>query len=491
MTSGSSRRGGRGAAAAAVLASMLAAAPARAQTLPSNRYAIDVFQGPVLAPSDVIGIAGAYAGYAEGIAGMVANAAAPAVREAFDPSYVSWDVSPSLSIPFNVFGTRDDFDDSGSAGQSYTDFVYVTVGALLKAGPFGAGLNAEIQHYSLTPTAKGAVSTGVTLGKYHALVAVSFLGDQLVVGGGARVCSLSLAPSDAESNLTMIGGAPEFGFLVRPDWQSFRFGATVRLPVHGGSLLGGDVTRNSAGLQSSGGLVLPEDVVLPWEVETGVAVQVGPRPLNPKWIDPRDEEAQLHASFMKRRHAREAAEAEELSAIGDPVAWEARRQALDEEEARRRAEDDADEEHIRMGLEAERRARYWNWPRPHLLLSVELLVTGPVANGVGIARFLAQSQAMGEMSAIGSSGSSVNFSPRFGVETEPIPGIMHSRAGSYYEPARLTGGVGRQHFTFGADVRLFTTTFFGLFPPTTYKAQAYADFSPRYQSVSVGLGVWH
>jgi hypothetical protein len=25
----------------------------------------------------------------------------------------------------------------------------------------------------------------------------------------------------------------------------------------------------------------------------------------------------------------------------------------------------------------------------------------------------------------------------------------------------------------------------------TYKAQTYADFSPRYQSVSLGVGVWH
>jgi hypothetical protein len=487
---GSSGRGGRG-AAAALVAALLAASPASAEELRSNHYAIDVFQGPVLAPSDVIGIAGAYAGYAEGIAGMVANAAAPAVREPFDPSWLSWDVSPSVSIPFNVFGTRDDFDDSGSAGQSYTDFIYVTAGALLKAGPLGAGLNAEIQHYALTPTVKGAVSTAVTLGKYHALLAVRLFGDQLAVGGGARVCTLTLAPHDRESNLTMIGGAPELGFLVRPDWQSFRLGATVRLPVHGGALLGGDLTRNAAGELTSGGLVLPEDVVLPWELELGAAVQVGPRPLNPKWIDPRDQEAALHASFLKRRREREAAEAEELAGISDPVAWEARRQAIDADEAARRAQEDADEARIRRGLEDERRARYWNWPRPHLLLTLELLVTGPVSNGVGIARFLAQSQAMGEMSVIGSSGGSVNFSPRFGVETEPIPGIMHSRAGSYYEPARLTGGVGRQHFTFGADVRLFTTTFFGLFPPTTYKAQAYADFSPRYQSVSIGLGVWH
>src|SRR5262249_48013597 len=113
-----------GAGAAAVL---LAAAPAAAQSpLAGKHYSLDVFQGPIPAPSDVIGTAGAYAGYAEGIAGLVANAAAPAVRETYNVSYFSWDLSPSISIPFNVFGLRDDFDNTGSAGHDYTDFIYAT-----------------------------------------------------------------------------------------------------------------------------------------------------------------------------------------------------------------------------------------------------------------------------------------------------------------------------------------------------------------------------
>jgi hypothetical protein len=112
---------------------------------------------------------------------------------------------------------------------------------------------------------------------------------------------------------------------------------------------------------------------------------------------------------------------------------------------------------------------------------------------VSLQGFLGQNQPdeiAGGTTVVGSSGAAVNFSPRAGVETEPIPGRMHTRAGTYYEPRRL-GGVGRQHFTFGADLRLFSTTWFGLVPKVTYKAQTYADFSPRYQSVSLGLGVWH
>jgi hypothetical protein len=471
----------------------LALAPraAAAQPLKNNHYAIDVFQGPVLAPSDVIGIAGAYAGVAEGIAGMAANAAAPAVRESYNVSNFNWDLSPSVSFPINLFGTRDDFDNSGASDHAFTDFYYVTVGGLAQVGPLGFGATAEFQRYSLTSTAKQGGAATVVLGKYHALAALRILGDQLVLGAGARVCTLGLSPKQQDGNLTMVGAAPEIGILVRPDWRSFRVGATVRLPVNGGRLYGGGVVTDANGVRRSGGLILPEDVVLPWEIQAGVAVQVGPRPLNPEWIDPRAQEAEIAASLAAKRRKRAEEQRAELAEIRDLDKRAVRKRAIDAEEAARRDREDAEAARLARDLESERRARAWNWPREHLLLTFELLVTGPVENGVSLGRFLGQNQAASDASVVGTSGASASFSPRLGVETEPLPGRLHTRAGTYYEPSRIGDRVGRQHFTFGADVRLFTTTFWGLVPPTTYKAQAYADLSPRYQSVSMGLGVLH
>lgn len=476
----------------AALAALLAtvAAGARADAPRSNRYSIDVFQGPLLAPSDVIGIAGAYAGYAEGIAGIVANAASPAVREPHNVTWFSWDVSPSISIPLNLFGSRDDFDNSGAADHAYTDVLYGTIGALVQLGPFGFGASAEIQRYVVDPADARAASTDVVLGKYHALAAFRLLGDQLMIGGGVRLATLSLTPHGAERALTMLGVGPELGVLVRPDWRSFRVGATFRFPVHGGELIG-DTTLRADGVKTAGGLVLPRDVVLPWELEIGAAVQVGPRPLNPQWIEPRTHEASLHASFLLKRQERLGAHAIELAAIGDPVRRAAREKEIAGEEAKRQKQEDADERRIARSLVADRLARAENWPRQHLLLTVELLVTGAVSGGVSLARFLGQNQATGDDSVVGTSGAKVSFSPRFGVETEPLPGRMKTRAGSYYEPSRLGARVGRQHFTFGLDLRLFTTSLWGLVAPTTLKAQGYADLSPRYQSVSVGVGVWH
>jgi hypothetical protein len=80
--------------------------------------------------------------------------------------------------------------------------------------------------------------------------------------------------------------------------------------------------------------------------------------------------------------------------------------------------------------------------------------------------------------------------------------LVHTRFGSYYEPKRFTNvvapdnpqantTVGRQHFTFGADLRLFETRWFGLVPPVIYQLQTSIDIAPRYQSASLGIGVWH
>ena len=89
----------------------------------------------------------------------------------------------------------------------------------------------------------------------------------------------------------------------------------------------------------------------------------------------------------------------------------------------------------------------------------------------------------------GTSGQNVNFSPRFGIEAEPILNLVQTRLGSYYEPSRF-GKVGRQHFTFGADLRLGPSTWWGLSPEMIYKLQVSVDLAPRYESVSFGFGTW-
>jgi hypothetical protein len=173
----------------------------------------------------------------------------------------------------------------------------------------------------------------------------------------------------------------------------------------------------------------------------GLAVQVGPRPLNPAWIDPHEQERELRASIARRKAEREARRSAALRDIEDPAERAELERAFARERARERAADEREQ------------------ARP--------------------------------ASVVGTSGAAINFSPRFGIETEPIPGRVHTRFGSYYEPNRLFGRVGRQHFTFGADVRVLSTTFWGLAPELAYTLQASLDLAPRYDSFSAGIGVWH
>ncbi len=473
-------------------AAAVAPSPAKADPLPTNGFAIDLYQGPILAPIRVTGLAGSYAGYAEGIEGMVANAAAPAVRAPYSVRWLDVDVSGSISLPL-VLTKRNDWDNDRLVDTETTDFIYLTGGAIVQVGRLGFGANAELQRYTLTG-AQGA-RTPITVGKYHALAAARFFGDQLVIGAGARLVTLGIQAADA--SLTMAGAAPEVGVIVRPDWKSFRLGGSFRLPVAGAGVLGGAATRDAQGVARAGGLVIPGRVALPWELEVGLALQVGPRPLNPRWVDPDAEElayfADRAAARARAREDRARARALAVAAIEDDARRSQLRADLDAAEDRALAEDEVVAKRARKRLEQERRDRFANWPRAHLLVTAELLVTGVTRDGVSLERFLGQRQAgeVGGPSLIGTSGASVNFSPRFGVETEPLPGRLHTRFGSYYEPSRLATPVGRQHFTFGSDLRLLSTTWWGLVPETWYTVQASLDLAPRYESVSLGVGVWH
>ncbi|MBI4955230.1 MAG: hypothetical protein HY908_24615 [Myxococcales bacterium] len=504
MTGARARRvAGLGARAIVALA---ATAPRAALAAPPDGgydlvppYVVDVTQGPLLAPVRVTGLGGAYAGLAEGIAGLVTNAATPAVRSPSAVRFVDVDLDASLSKPVALFG-HNDFANSGSVDTDYSDFLYLEAGAILQVGSFGIGFFGDLLRYGLDV---GGRTTDVTLGRYHLLVAWTLLEGQLTLGGGARATTLGIGATDTA--LTMLGAAPEVGILVRPNWAPFRIGATYRNGVATSASVGPGAAVDEHGTARAGGLVLPQRFVLPWEVEIGAALQVGPRPLNPSWIDPGADERALEARYATRRAARRAALERQLALVADPSTRDALRRTLLADEAERASADAVDLERDREDLAAERRARADNWPREHLLLLLELLVTGAVPDAVHIERFLGQGAVSAPLAPGATSpcralasGERATFSPRVGVETEHVPQWLQMRFGSYleanrfrYEPESCAPGPGRLHFTFGADVRLFSTTFWDLVPPITYKLGAYADLAPRYQSFGLGIGVWH
>jgi hypothetical protein len=232
---------------------------------------------------------------------------------------------------------------------------------------------------------------------------------------------------------------------------------------------------------------------LPWELEVGAALQVGPRPLNPRWLDPHEQEARERRQIQDDRAARKAAQEAELRGITDPKRMYDRARELSYQEIYVRREEDKRLDEIRANLLAERRARYANWPRERITVLIDVLISGKAPDALGLESFFSQQAALRDPTAPAAfrrSGERISYSPRLGLEGEPVPDRMQTRIGTYIEPSRF-GGLSRQHFTFGFDVKLFAWSVFGLAGDTTWRIGGVADLAPRYQSLGLSLGAWH
>ncbi len=469
--------------AAVASATVLVAAVALADPLPSSDYNLDIYQGPLLTPIRITSLGGAYAGYGEGIAGLVSNAAAPAVREVFATDHVEFSMSGSFSFPLGL-SENDDFDNSGDTDQDYSSFIYVDGGMLLQVGAFGAGLVAELQTYTLT-NAK-ARSTQVLLGRYHALTGVGIARGDLVIGGGARAVTLGFFGEDA--TLAYAGVGPELGILVKPSSIPFRFGGTFRFPVAASSL-STQTPRDALGRVRLGDLVLPNRATEPWELEIGTAVQFGPRALNMAFEDPEDADDEVEAEVKRARDVRARIRERALDQTSDPVERDALEARLDEDErAYRQVESNAAED-VERRTEDAAEGRALALPRPRLLLLLSVLATGDIDDGVSLEGFLGQTTAGSPTDLIGSAGADINFSPRFGVEVEVVPKLLVLRGGGYYEPSRF-GRVGRQHGTMGLALNVVRTDVLGLLPELDWGIELGADIAPRYQSLSASIAVF-
>ncbi|HLK39545.1 MAG TPA: hypothetical protein VKU41_22470 [Polyangiaceae bacterium] len=430
------------------------------------------------------GVGGAYIASAEDTEGSAVNSAAPAVRDPYSTAWFDYDLSVGASLP-GAF-TRTDFDNHGDSavvpGHARAgDFVDLTLGATMQFGGLGAAATGDLQQFSLTTSTPGTPGLTLQVGRYKGLGAYGLLGGQLVLGGGARVLTLQIQQDGAGNLLTMTGFAPEAGALLMPTGRQWRIGATARAPVSG-SIFGNGRTTEAGGVRSVGQFVLPSQVVMPWEVEVGLAYQLGPRPLNPGWPNPHEQERWLRQRIEEDRRSRRAARDEELASL-PPGEREGRRVELDAEEASVRAIEDQ-----HMAAESERLrkvrvARYANWPRERILLLASALLTGPSSDAVSLEGFLDQ--------RVETVGRSLSVTPRLGIEGEPLRDRMILRAGTYVEPSRYDGGTPRQHVTFGGDVRLFPLDFWGLLPEANWKVTMSLDLAPRYTSAGLGIGEWH
>lgn len=427
----------------------------------------------------------------EGVEGVYNNPAAPAVREPFSLKWFDYDVIGGFSFPGAY--RRTDFGNRGEHGdpdliERTDDFNYYNAGGQLQFGELGVTVMADFIRYTVQSLDGGERAT-LTLGRMHACAGYGFFDNQLVVGAGARIALVNLDNGGifgtSGALISLLGAAPEAGLVIKPNDKPWRIGGTARAAVSAGNFdVGHSVVDPLTGVRTAGGLITPERVTQPWEIEAGVAYQIGPRPLNPSWINPSEQEAELKKSLLQKRETRKLAREQELARFhGDAEAREKLRIALAHEDEFATQQEDNEIAGLSERLYAERQARYLNWPRERLLLLASLLMTGPSTNAVALEGFIDQRREL--------VGEKVSYAPRFGVEGEPIPNFVRLRAGVYIEPSRFADGNQRQHFTFGADLRGFTWNLWGLVPNTTVRFSGQVDVAPRYENFGFGIGVWH
>lgn len=381
------------------------------------------------------------------------NPASPAVRTASSHSVTEFDISAGITFPGALKGL--DFDNNGSRGFRYDNFVFVTLAGQVQEGPFGFGATVDIQQYDLGSTtgAENVASVAFRLLQARLLAAVAVT-DELTIGGGVRGVLFSLRDAalskigftsftDLRGVLGMAGLGPEVGALYSPLKLPIRLGVTMRAPVTGRLIPGATTAVESNGDRTLGLLHLPDRVDMPWQLEWGIAFQLGPRPLNAKWLD-------------------------------------SRQVSHEEVESYRRTPDEQRSTVIsRMG-----RRKYEKIPREKLLVSISFTATGPAYQAVGLESFLA--------GVVDRSGEKISFTPRLGVETEPWPGRIVFRAGSYLEPTRFRAGAPRMHGTVGTEIKLFSWDFFGLYEdPLPLRVGGSLDIAREYFGWGLTAGIWN
>jgi hypothetical protein len=485
--------------AALLLSSRWAAAlPAEGAPIHTNDYSIDLYQGPVLSGNRVIGLGGAFVAIADGVEGSALNPAATAARTPWSYGHFDYDIGVGLTFPSVIKNT--DFWNSGHTTElpksKSLDFLFFNLALQLQFGRWGFGLSTDFQQYSLL---RGADERGAEIDRLVAQIAIghlqlahSFAAGQLLVGVGLRTTGLTVTkegPTSVASQdlFSTVGTGFESGFIWQPTGWQIRVGGAYR---------GGFNTQASPESRTFvlypddpiNQLYLPTRVTLPWDVNVGFAAQLGPRPLNPRWVDPSSVLEPMRRYLAWRAYERERRWRHAEAARFSDESPRDRRRRLRKLQAEQRAEEDLDDRErtrVEKDLTRRLRQRYHDQARFFVLVTTSLMISGSAKNAVGIESMLNRT--------VQRSGDHTSVSPHFGVETELIPHWLKVRGGSYLEPSRFaTNPQGaRLHVTFGFDQKVLPWDVFGAFPEDTeWRISGSVDASRAYLGWGLSFGVW-
>lgn len=463
----------------------------------TSNYTVDLTRGVVVSTSRVTGLAGAATSIAQGVEGGLQNPAAVAWRGPQWPEWYDYWLALGLTYPFE----SGDFYNSGNflgEEQNIKDdnIFFLIPGAYFQMWNLGIGLAIDAQFISLdglqNPISMQDEQLRLRFTTFHIQAGYGFLDGQLIIGGGLRILreraffsnTLLSKGGDAFSSL---GLGAEAGVMFRPHDKRWSLGASLYPKLSTGLRQEGDIVETPEGDLLLGSFYLPRTTTLPTSGAIGFSYQFGPRPTNPPWISEEELAAEDLARLDRRRRQVQEAEQRALAAArarGGPD-LDACVRIIKERYARKYAQIKKWRKQVLKQAWVVLRDRYRNgWPRRYHLLTVDLLFTGRLTNGVGVESFLFQT--------VQRSGEKVTISPRIGYETEPWPKRMKVRLGSYLEPTRFATSSARLHTTFGVDLNVLKWDVFGLWPEDyRWQISASFDIAAQYQAVSLGIGGWY
>lgn len=477
----------RALAFALLLLSLLLPCVSRAQStrqsFAGKEFNIDMVNGPIVGQSRVISLGGAYSALGYGIDNAAITPAAYAARTLWDTRWFQLDVTADYSP--DLLRKVDIIHNGARNAQKNSDLLFLGLGLGLVLGDVGVGGIVRTQDYRIGDTAR----LTMIVANYGACYA--FLQGQLLVGVSARTASLTIERMDQVGAIgSFTHSGPELGAIVAPADVPFRIGFAVRTPLE---------ARSEQRISSDLPFMPPRAVVLPAELQLGVAYQLGNRPLNRRWVNPHDRERDLRNEMLLRRLQRQRAQAQREQARAaqplaassvplwlqeprDPEFWRAEGQRMANEERELTAEIERREQRYDASIRS--------LSRKYLLLAADLLVVGATDRGIGLESFLSQGK-RGTPLGPQASGEHPSFAFRVGLEGEPIADQLRIRVGSYLEPARFEGVAPRVHATMGGDMKLFAFDLFGLVRPFELRLTAGLDIATAYRNLGMSVGVWH
>jgi hypothetical protein len=414
-----------------LFAFLLFAGPLDAQDPPltDEDYRIDFHQGPVMGSARVIGMGGAYTAIAEKSVGLPFNPASVSHRLWYSTSGFDFDVTLDWVSPGIFQGQNFDFDNNGhSRGSNLLAFV---TGGDLQFKSFALGAFFQGERHRFRDQGSPSRRFEALFGVLKVTGGYGFFGHQLLAGAGVRLGMAQVQERDVQGNSFKAQTAGlELGALLRPRDLPFRIGAALTVP---GSE---SATTEAPTVPPPTAFYLPrKGIGIPLEFCIGAAYSFGTRPFN---IVP----AFLEGKVPPLPGGKEGEGKEPNKEDGS--------------------------------------AKMPGFELPFLILSFDLLISGPVGDAIGTDGFLDQVRER--------SGKRTTFSPRAGAETEIWPDRLRLRAGTYWEPSRFQGYAGRLHATFGFELRVLD---FKVFGADGIQVCGAVDLAERYSNISLSIGLWH